>query len=74
MFRYFTSHHLRWGVLGGVLVYGVGEGECPGMPHLHTAEFTPVAVPAPLTLYLPSKPHVHICAHTHMRAPIDTWK
>lgn len=54
MFRYFISHHLRWGVLGGVLVYGVGEGECSGMPHLHTAEFTPVAVPAPLTLYLPS--------------------
>lgn len=54
MFRYFTSHRLCWGVLGGVLVYGVGEGECPGMPHLHTAEFTLAAVPAPLTLYLPS--------------------
>lgn len=58
----------------GVSLWCVGEGECPGTPHLHSAEFTLVAVPAPRTLYLPLQPHVHICAHTHMRAPIDTWK
>lgn len=70
MCRYFTSHCLCWGVLGGVLVYG--GGWVPRHASSTLCRIHPCGSPSSLTLYLSLHSLMYTSVHTHKCAPIDT--